>query len=112
MDGESLVPLLTRAMPGAWRTAGLTEHHGPDFDKTDPDKPKENSGNPSTYEAIRSTTYTYIEYQDGTKEYYDRSKDPQELHNTAAQLPPDTAKQLHDTLQAMIACHGAAACRH
>ncbi|MEV6641371.1 sulfatase [Amycolatopsis sp. NPDC051371] len=112
VDGESLVPLLRGTTPQAWRTVGLVEHHGPDFDKTDPDKPTKNSGNPSTYEAIRGATYTYVEYTDGTKEYYDRSKDPQELHNTAADLPADTAKQLHDTLQAMISCHGATACRH
>lgn len=112
VDGESLVPWLTGTAPPAWRTVGLVEHHGPDFDKTDPDEPQKNSGNPSTYEAIRGATYTYVEYADGTKEYYDRSTDPQELHNTAAQLPADKAKQLHDTLQAMVACHGAIACRH
>ncbi|MBE1493979.1 arylsulfatase A-like enzyme [Amycolatopsis lexingtonensis] len=112
VDGESLVPLLNGTAPPVWRTVGLVEHHGPDFDRTDPDKPKKNSGNPSTYEAIRGTTHTYIEYADGTKEFYDRGTDPQELRNTAAQLPPDEAKQLHDTLQAMITCHGAVACRH
>ncbi|UKD55982.1 sulfatase [Amycolatopsis sp. FU40] len=112
VDGESLVPLLNGTAPPAWRTVGLVEHHGPDFDQNDPDKPAKNSGNPTTYEAIRSTTYTYVEYADGAKEYYDRTTDPQELHNTAAQLPPDKARQLHDTLRAMVSCHGAAACRH
>ncbi|WP_336158381.1 sulfatase family protein [Amycolatopsis sp. VC5-11] len=112
VDGESLVPLLNGTAPPAWRTVGLVEHHGPDFDKNDPDKPAKNSGNPTTYEAIRSTAYTYVEYADGAKEYYDRTTDPQELHNTAAQLPPDKAQQLHDTLRAMASCHGAAACRH
>ncbi|WP_275293942.1 sulfatase [Amycolatopsis sp. La24] len=112
VDGESLVPLLNGTAPPAWRTVGLVEHHGPDFDKNDPDKPAKNSGNPTTYEAIRSTAYTYVEYADGAKEYYDRTTDPQELHNTAAQLPPDKARQLHDTLRAMASCHGAAACRH
>lgn len=112
VDGESLLPLLTGATSQAWRTVGLVEHHGPDFDETDPDKPAKNSGNPTTYEAIRGATYTYVEYTDGTKEYYDRSKDPQQLHNTAAELPPDTAKQLHETLQAMTSCHGATSCRH
>ncbi|MET9260673.1 sulfatase [Amycolatopsis sp. NPDC004079] len=112
VDGESLVPLLNGTAPPAWRTVGLVEHHGPDFDKNDPDKPAKNSGNPTTYEAIRSTAYTYVEYADGAKEYYDRTTDPQELHNTAAQLPPERARQLHDTLRAMVSCHGAAACRH
>ncbi|MBB1159364.1 sulfatase family protein [Amycolatopsis dendrobii] len=112
VDGESLVPLLNGTAPPAWRTVGLVEHHGPDFDQNDPDKPAKNSGNPTTYEAIRSTAYTYVEYADGAKEYYDRTTDPQELHNTAAQLPPDKARQLHDTLRAMVSCHGAAACRH
>ncbi len=112
VDGESLVPLLNGTAPQAWRTVGLVEHHGPDFDETDPDKPEKNSGDPTTYEAIRSVSYTYVEYTDGTNEYYDRGTDPQELHNTAAQLPPDTAKQLHDMLRAMIFCHGVTACRH
>jgi N-acetylglucosamine-6-sulfatase len=112
VDGESLVPLLTGTTPQPWRTVGLVEHHGPDFDKADPDKPEKNSGNPSTYEAIRGLTYTYVEYTGSTKEYYDRGTDPDELHNTAAQLAPEEAKRLHDTLQAMISCHGATACRH
>lgn len=73
--------------PG-WRTAALVEHHGPDLDKTDPDHPGKNSGNPTTYQALRTTTYTYVEYADGTKEYYNRASDPNELHNTAPTLPP------------------------
>ena len=112
VDGESLLPLLNGTTPPAWRSVGLVEHHGPDFDKTDPDKPTKNSGNPTTYEAIRSADYTYVEYADGAKEYYDRRTDPQELHNTAAQLPADKAQQLHDTLRAMTLCHGTQACRH
>jgi N-acetylglucosamine-6-sulfatase len=112
VDGASLVPLLTGAVPDGWRTAALVEHHGPDNDKSDPDHPGKNSGNPATYEAIRTTSYTYVEYADGTKEYYDRVKDPQELHNTAASLPAQTASQLHALVQAMAACHGRAACTH
>ena len=111
VDGTSLVPLLTGAAPSGWRTTALVEHHGPDNDKADPDHPGKHSGNPTTYEAIRTTSYTYVEYADGTKEYYDRVTDPQELHNTAAGLPAQTVAQLHATVQAMAACHGSAACR-
>lgn len=61
-DTDVHVPLLTGTASPAWRTVGLVEHHGPDFDRTDPDKPKKNSGSPSTCEAIRGPTFTYVEY--------------------------------------------------
>jgi N-acetylglucosamine-6-sulfatase len=107
VDGQSLVPLLGGHTPANWRTAGLIEHHGPDNDATDPDHPAPNSGNPTTYEAIRTVDYTYVEYTDGAKEYYDHKADPDQLDNTVKQLPPDRLATLHQTLLGLEACHHA-----
>jgi arylsulfatase A-like enzyme len=110
VDGRSLVPLLGGGSPSGWRTAGLVEHHGADHDASDPDLPAPGSGNPTTYEAIRTATYTYVEYNDGTREYYDRTTDPDELHNTVAKLPAGTLDHLHTALRALTDCHGSGAC--
>jgi N-acetylglucosamine-6-sulfatase len=111
VDGRSLVPLLTGQAPADWRTASVVEHHGPDNDPTDPDRPGKNGANPPSYNALRTNTSTYVEYADGSKEYYDRTTDPDELHNTVSTLPPDRLAQLHSALAAMSSCHGAAACQ-
>jgi N-acetylglucosamine-6-sulfatase len=107
VDGRSLVPLLGGQTPPSWRSAALIEHHGPDTDPTDPDKPAPNSGNPTSYEAIRTVGYTYVEYTDGAKEYYDHAADPDQLHNMVKQLPASRLTQLHQTLLGLEACHHA-----
>jgi N-acetylglucosamine-6-sulfatase len=109
VDGHTLTPLLS-GNPSDWRDAALIEHHGPDIDPTDPDHPAKNSGNPTTYSAVRTTDFTYVEYTDGEREYYDRRSDPAELQNTAATLSADQKTNLHKTLTALTACHGSAAC--
>ena len=110
VDGHSLVPLLNGPPPSDWRTAAVVEHHGPDTDPADPDLPGKNSGNPPSYNALRTNVYTYVEYNNGSKEYYDRSTDPNELNNTAGTLPPARAAALHNALVAMTTCHGETAC--
>ncbi|MEU4243672.1 sulfatase [Actinoplanes sp. NPDC026619] len=103
VDGRSLRPLLEGT--GDWRTTALIEHHGPDVDPTDPDFPAKGSGNPPTYEAIRTTAYTYVEYADGSREYYDHAKDPEQLHNTAGSLPAAQLAALHQSLRTLVNCH-------
>jgi N-acetylglucosamine-6-sulfatase len=110
VDGHSLTPLLAGTTPTGWRTAALIEHHGPDTDPGDPDYPAKGSGNPTTYEAIRTADFTYVEYTDGEREYYDRRTDPNELHNTAKQLTSAEVAKLHTELAAMESCHGQASC--
>jgi len=76
VDGRSLVPLLHGQGVSSWRTAALIEHHGPVNSPADPDLPGPRTGNPPSYEAIRTATATYVEYVTGEKEYHDLKVDP------------------------------------
>jgi arylsulfatase A-like enzyme len=109
-DGHSLVPLFSGVTPVDWRSAALVEHHGPDMRGFDPDFQQPASGNPRTYEAMRTARFLYVEYSDGEREFYDLETDPFELHNLAGQLTGATLTQLHLTLAAIESCHGEESC--
>ena len=109
VEGRSVVPLLHgHVVP--WRTFGLIEHHGPDLNPGDPDVQTLAEGNPPSYDAIRSPTFTYVRYSTGETEYYDRTRDPYELHNLAPDLSPAQVQQLNGWLGALTACHNGAQC--
>lgn len=110
VDGRSLVPLLRDPTAAGWRTAGLVEHHGPDTLAGDPDLPAANSGNPPTYAAIRTHGYTYVEYADGSREYYDLAADPHQLRNLAGSLDPVRLGRLHEALTGLVNCHDGPTC--
>ena len=61
----------------------LIEHRGPRQAFSDPDFQQPASGNPWTYEAIRTHQFLYVEYRDGEHEFYDLRTDPFELNNLA-----------------------------
>ncbi len=109
-EGHSLASLLRGKNGDDWRTVALVEHHGPLHDPSDPDLPARRSGNPPSYEAIRSSTAVYVEYADGDREYHDLVTDPWELHNTFASLPQAEKAALHSALAAIQGCQDAAAC--
>jgi arylsulfatase A-like enzyme len=111
VDGRSLVPLLHGQKVADWRTAALVEHRGPVRNVADPDLPGRRSGNPTTYEAIRSRAALYVEYADGEREYHDLATDPDELRNSYASLPSERKASLHTMLEAMSTCRGAQACQ-
>jgi N-acetylglucosamine-6-sulfatase len=122
VDGRSLAPLMSGEKVEGWRTVALVEHRGPIRNLADPDLPDlryapklaeavRRSGNPTTYEAIRSATALYVEYADGEKEYHDLVNDPDELRNTYASLPDDRKAALHAALDAVQTCRGAAGCQ-
>ena len=111
VDGSSLVPFLRGQSPAGWRTLTLVEHRGPHADPEDPDAPARHSGNPPTYEAIRSTTLSYVEYATGEREYHDLASDPYEMRNTFAALPELQKGRLHATVAAMQSCRDAPSCR-
>ncbi|MGH3261267.1 MAG: sulfatase-like hydrolase/transferase, partial [Trebonia sp.] len=105
-DGHSLVPLFEGGIPPDWRNAVLVEHHGPDLNKHwDPDAQSVGGGNPTSYEAMRTPGFLYVEYRDGERELYDLRSDPFELHNVARSLTADQLARLHDRLAAMENCH-------
>jgi N-acetylglucosamine-6-sulfatase len=110
VDGVSLVPLIHGRSVKEWRAVALVEHHGPVREPLDPDLPSIRSGNPTTYEAIRSRTSLYVEYADGEKEYHDLSTDPDELRNTFSSLSAEEKSSLHKMLAAITNCHDTKSC--
>jgi N-acetylglucosamine-6-sulfatase len=110
VDGRSLVTLLHGEPAGTWRREILVEHHGRVVDAGDPDLPTQGSGNPPSYEAIRTASSLYVEYSNGEREYYDLARDPFELRNVAGSLPPARRRTLHRTLGRIERCHGGGAC--
>jgi N-acetylglucosamine-6-sulfatase len=116
-DGASLMPLLRSiATPADWRNAVLIEHHGATSTgpasnvPANPDAQTRHSGNPPSYEAMRSKRFLYVEYDDGERELYDLASDPDELHNLAGDLSAQSLATLHSELLALEDCHGHASC--
>jgi N-acetylglucosamine-6-sulfatase len=90
----------------------LIEHHHPGPEKSDPDLPEPKSGNPPSYEALRTLETLYVEYNDTKDEIglYDLKADPLELHNIAGTQSAEVLKRWHDTLKANAECKGAESC--
>jgi arylsulfatase A-like enzyme len=109
-DGRSLLPLLEGHQPPNWRNAVLIEHRAPRRSIFDPDYQQPASGQPTSYEAMRTSTFLYVEYLDGEIEYYDLRTDPFELHNIANELSPLRLLVLHEELGALRRCHGGRGC--
>jgi N-acetylglucosamine-6-sulfatase len=115
-DGHSLLGVMGGGVGGVplnWRNAILVEHHGPDLDNggdTDPDSQDHLSGNPPSYEAMRTPDFLYVEYRDDEREFYDLRSDPYELHNIVSSLSAGQLTQLHDELSGLKNCHTGDAC--
>jgi arylsulfatase A-like enzyme len=110
VDGRSIVPLLQGKKVSSWRTAALIEHHGPDTDGADPDKPAPGSGNPTSYEAIRLANAVYVEYRGGGREYYRIDRDPDERVNVYGTLSRKERARLSARVAALAGCKGGASC--
>jgi arylsulfatase A-like enzyme len=109
-DGRSLLGLIHGDTPTDWRNTILIEHHGPKPDRDDPDEQDRSSGNPPSYEGIRTPTFLYVEYDSGGREFYDLRGDPFELDNLAGSLSAEDLSALHDDLERLEQCHGSASC--
>jgi arylsulfatase A-like enzyme len=109
-DGHSLLPLLRGETPVDWRNVVLIEHRGPDLQNSDPDYQAIPAGNPTTYEAMRTHDFLYVEYRDGEHEFYDLRNDPFELHNLAGDIGPAELAELHSELLGLELCHGSQEC--
>lgn len=106
-DGRSLAPFLRGGTPPDWRETALIEHVKPAPSPEDPDRQDSAPGAPTTYNALRTNDMLYVEYADGEREYYDRTRDPHELSNIAATLPEQRRRHLSDLLYALTHCAGA-----
>jgi arylsulfatase A-like enzyme len=109
-DGHSLLALFKGGIPRHWRDAVLVEHHGPARSALDPDEQNSTSGNPTTYAAMRTPRFLYVEYKDGEREFYDLKRDPFELDNLAASLSAGQLARLHLELARLKHCHGGKRC--
>jgi N-acetylglucosamine-6-sulfatase len=110
VDGQSITQLLAGETPARWRKAALIEHRDPATDPADPDYERDSINIPPTYDAIRTAEFTYVQYVDGTREYYDRRSDPLQLRNLAGSLTPERLSELQAAVLAMTRCVGAEAC--
>ena len=109
-DGRSLVPLLHGEHP-SWRTLALVEHHRSPYNKHDPDSQSFAAGNAPSYDAIRSADWTFIRYRATHEhEYYDRTTDPNEMHNAIGSLSAARIRALDAALKALKNCHGSTKC--
>jgi len=106
-DGHSLAALWHGRNPASWRQAILIEHHGPDDSAGDPDRQNKLSGDPPSYEAIRTATALYVRYASGEREYYNTARDPFELDNIASSGVPAA---LRAALADLANCHGGQSC--
>ncbi len=109
-DGDSLLPLLHGHTPRGWQNAVLVEHRGPAVDADDPDAQNYDSGNPTSYEALRTKRFLYVAYDNGQHEYYDLTTDPYELFNVYGSLSSNVQTRLQEQLLRLERCHGPKSC--
>jgi arylsulfatase A-like enzyme len=109
-DGHSLLAVMHGHPPPDWRSAALVEHRGPATSPLDPDAQSRASGNPTTYVAMRTSAYLYVQYLDGEHEFYDLRHDPYEIHNRARRLTGAQRAALNSDVDALHRCHTGPAC--
>lgn len=106
LDGLSLLPLLSPGAPRDLRRRDLLVESA--------------DGKPCGYEALRTSRFTYVEYEErrgegrcpaGERELYDRRSDPYQLdnllHGSTADPPPGLDADLSRRLRRLARCGGA-----
>jgi N-acetylglucosamine-6-sulfatase len=110
-DGRSLAPLL-RGEDTLWRSSILLERLGKDSDDEEENgkgkgKGKAGGNGQSAFEAVRTETHKYVEYDNGEKELYDLEADPYELDSAHETADPSLIEDLKTKLDALRRCSGA-----
>jgi N-acetylglucosamine-6-sulfatase len=95
VDGRSLLPLIDNASSEGWRTALLNE------------RPQAGGHYPvPAYHAVITNRYTYVEYETGERELYNRHEDPYQLESIHETADPALLQALHTRLMTLKACAG------
>jgi hypothetical protein len=87
---------LLRDEDPSWRSAVLLEGFGQNNRKR----------SLPAYQAIRTETHKYVEYDTGDKELYDLEADPYELDNVCESADPFLVADLKTRLEALRSCTG------
>jgi N-acetylglucosamine-6-sulfatase len=134
VDGRSLQPLFEATPPRTWRQTVLIEDApvirdhparpaatpadppaatgtpAAGSDEADADMDTLSPANPPPYNALRTTRYLAVAYDDGEREVYDLHADPAELTNIADTADPALLAAFADRLEALRTCR-AGSCR-
>jgi N-acetylglucosamine-6-sulfatase len=101
VDGRSLLPLMEGKASGErWRTALLNERPlagGYQEGRLIPIP---------AYHALITNRYTYVEYETGERELYNRQEDPYQLESIHKTADPALLQALHARLMTLKACAG------
>jgi arylsulfatase A-like enzyme len=98
-DGRSLAQLVGGDKETlAWRTAILLEAFANEESEEGP------QANLPDYQAVRTETHKYIEYDNGERELYNLQTDPYELDNLYESVNPSLIEGLKTTLDALRSC--------
>jgi N-acetylglucosamine-6-sulfatase len=123
-DGRSLMPLLGDEEPSSsWRSSVLLEKL-PQEDTSEEEKgkgkgkakgkgkdetgaagvPKAGAGGGPAFEAVRTETHKYVEYDTGEVELYDLEADPYEMESIHESADPALLEDLKAKLEALKSC--------
>ncbi|CAA9436857.1 MAG: Choline-sulfatase [uncultured Rubrobacteraceae bacterium] len=108
-DGRSLAPLMRGEEPPAWRSAVLLEAFldGKSAGNGGDGEGDQGSRTDQTaFQAVRTETHKYVEYENGEKELYDLANDPYELENVYETADPALVEDLKARLEALRECSG------
>lgn len=105
-DGREFLSAIHGERGTGTRQAAYMEHSAfPTQPSDDPDADTQRrNAHPGSYQALRTADELYVEYADGTVEYYDLAADPHQLRNQVESLSHSRLAALHRRLAAFATC--------